>query len=178
MDRKQVVENWLHSWTGQKTIWQITGFLCLIVTWGLIGLWLVVVTESWLTPWDTVRTRPPIGTWSRMLNDFFEGGVGAVAPALLVLLASIAIYGLGLSKRQRTTNFTWKFSTVNLIYMLLTVGLSAWARQTSFAGSPQFLPISEIGYHLFLPALLVTAILLIGWFVIQLRISLHQPAPE
>jgi hypothetical protein len=53
--------------------------------------WVLALTEIGLVPYDTVGepVRPPIGTLARTVNDFFESGAGAFAPAILLLAGSL-----------------------------------------------------------------------------------------
>jgi hypothetical protein len=43
---------------------------------------MLAATEGWLVPWDCVHVslRPPLGTWERTINDFFEGPPGSFLP--------------------------------------------------------------------------------------------------
>ena len=81
---------------------RIGGIIMLFTTWYFICLMLLAGTESWLAPWDTLRFRPPVGTWERTINDFFEGSPGylfvssclSVWPffGMLIVIANIVLY--------------------------------------------------------------------------------------
>lgn len=50
----------------------IVVFLSVMVSAYLFGIYFSVVNLLMLVPWDTTNVRPPVGTWQRSLNDFFE----------------------------------------------------------------------------------------------------------
>jgi len=64
-------------------------FIGILITTGMMILFLSITNLLVLVPWDTAIFRPEIGTWQRTLNDFFEGRTGENIVFLTVALVSI-----------------------------------------------------------------------------------------
>lgn len=64
----------------------------LISTWGVLYAAVGIATWS-LTPYDTtpLTLRPPLGSWERSLNDFFESPVGGNLPEVVTVAASLVL---------------------------------------------------------------------------------------
>ncbi|MBL1131567.1 MAG: hypothetical protein D8M54_24165 [Chloroflexi bacterium] len=131
---REVVQKVNH--TGQNISF-LSSYLLLITTWSIIFILLAAFTEGWLAPWDTRPFRPPEGTWERTVNDFFEGSPGSLLPASLIVTMSLASYLYGKVKKQSDgVNLTWVFAILNLLFIILIVPLSAWARQLPYKWLP------------------------------------------
>ena len=70
---------------------RIIASVALLMTWIIIFLWLTVLTQFIMVPWDTAITQPEIGTWQRTLNDFFATFPGYFVFSGPLLLASISL---------------------------------------------------------------------------------------
>lgn len=140
-------------------VYLVSGCLLLIITWYVIALMVTAGTEGWLAPWDTQRFRPPLGTWERTVNDFFEGAPGSLLPALIVILMSLVFYMYGLSQSKNKEILTWKFAVTNLFFIILDALLVIWSRRLLYLWLPQPRPRINVGYHLTWPAILVTIVL-------------------
>ncbi|MFA6098985.1 MAG: hypothetical protein WCV50_05605 [Patescibacteria group bacterium] len=62
--------------------------LVLIVASIILFFVISLITEMILVPYDLTmpEMRPAVGTFARELNDFFEGGIGAVLPSIVVIV--------------------------------------------------------------------------------------------
>jgi hypothetical protein len=54
-----------------KTALFLSGLALLLGSWYALFIWLLAVTDAWLTPWE-IESGPPLGSWARAANDFFE----------------------------------------------------------------------------------------------------------
>ena len=154
-------------------LWTIGGFFLLLGTWYIITLMLSAFTEGWLAPWDTQETRPPLGTWERSVNDFFEGVPGSLLPSLIILCISITLYIYGRRKSVNKIKFTWIFALINLLFLLLEVVFVTLVFQFPGVWPLQY-PALNSAYQRVLPAILITIILLIFLVLAQSKISLDQ----
>lgn len=137
---------------------QLASYLILSGTWIVIFIMLIAVTEGRLAPWDTTQFRPSIGTWERTLNDFFEGGVGGLFPALLIVGASILIYRNFYGKITANRDpFIWGFVFWNVLFIILVSNAIALVSNWNESFLPQPRPIMDVGYHKTWPAIAVTA---------------------
>ncbi|NJL54325.1 hypothetical protein HC928_03435 [bacterium] len=67
--------------------------IVLLISWITLFYLVNVLTEVTLVPYDTmpISERPPIGTWQRTLNDFFERPPANYLPSIVFLAASLGI---------------------------------------------------------------------------------------
>ncbi len=158
----------------RKDLSFISSSLLLFATWSAIIILLSAFTESWLAPWDTRPFRPPVGSWERVANDFFEGPPGSILPASLVTATSVAVYLYGRSKRRsKGVELTWVFAVLNLIFVVLIVLLSSWVRRLPQKWLSQSLSTVDFGYHLTWPAILVTAVMTTTLIIVQAVVALR-----
>lgn len=146
---------------------RIGGIIVLFTTWYLISIMLLTGTESWLAPWDTLRSRPPVGTWQRTINDFFEGSPGNYLPLCLIMPISLALFWDAYRHSKHGSLLMWIFALTNLLFIIASVILVPWAF-TQWA--PPFQAPLDAGFHRTWPAIFVTGILLIGWIVLQIAL--------
>lgn len=171
MNNQQVTHNKITGWS-LSALWHSGGYILLFTTWYIILLMSLAFTEGWLAPWDTQQFRPPVETWERVINDFFEKLPGSALPALFIILTGIALYVYGMSKSQDKTKLTWIFALTNFLFIGADATLALLAHQLPDLWLSQPRPHIDVGYHLTWPTILVTVILLILLFIAQARVSL------
>ena len=104
----------------QKAI-TIGATIMLAISWIVLFYFLLALTEGWGAPWDTSPIRPPEGYWQRTLNDFFERGIGAYLPALLVCALAIWLFWRTLQRTHHLMVTAWVYATTNLAGLVLFV---------------------------------------------------------
>jgi len=144
--------------------------LLLVGTWSFSFMWIAAATEGWLVPWDCVCAplRPPLGTWERAVNDFFEALPGAILPSVVVILVSTSIFVARITRR--TANMVLlplAFAATNIAFFLADAFLVSLAHQLLDLWLPQPRPPIDVGYHRTWPAISVTTVLVIILFVVQ-----------
>lgn len=125
-------------------------------TWLVIFMMIAAVTEGGLAPWDTTRFRPSLGSWERMLNDFFEGGLGSILPAIIIVGLSVLLYYFS-HKNSSTARslLTWGFVFWNVLFIVLSSNAVVMATNLNNSFLPQS-PVMDMGYHRTWPALAIT----------------------
>lgn len=91
-------------------VWAILGMIGLAVSWYALFVWVAALTEGLLLPWDLAADRSSLGTWSRTINDFFEGTPGSLLPAAATVGCSAAIFALRLLKNTDRHLLPWVLS--------------------------------------------------------------------
>lgn len=151
------------------------GILVLVGTWYLLYLWLMAMTEGWLVPWDTWSEpiRPPVGTPTRTINDFFESGFGSYLPAVVVVTASVGLFlcKVAFSKTNGLL-LPWLFAGFNFIFFLgsLVSAFVGWRLTDLWLPQPR--PDIDVGYHRTWPMIAMTMILVAFLLIIQAKVNL------
>lgn len=133
------------------------------------------MTESWLVPWDLwgEPVRPPVGTFSRSVNDFFESGLGSYLPALIITVVSLSLFIVKATflKRKRIL-LPWLFAISNFIFLLssLVLAFVGWQLGDLWLSQPR--PEIDLGYHRTWPMIVMTMILLAFLLITQARVNL------
>ncbi len=163
-------------WDLKKTEVFIGGTLLLVGTWCLLFMSIAAMTEGWLAPWDTVPVefRPPVGSWQRSLNDFFEAWPGAILPGVVVILVSVSIFVVRNVRTMNKALMPLAFAVTNFIFILVDLFLATLAHQLPNLWLPQPRPSIDVGYHRTWHAMLVTTILLTTLLLVQSRVVLKR----
>ena len=92
--------------------------------WGLLGV-VGMLTEIWLVPWDTwgEPVRPPAGTWQRAVNDFFESGLGAHLPAIVLIGSSALVLLARLRAGSRLAYALWSVAAADLLVLVAELAM-------------------------------------------------------
>ncbi|NJO82256.1 MAG: hypothetical protein HC828_05235, partial [Blastochloris sp.] len=92
--------------------------IVLLLSWILVFYLLTFFTELTLVPYDTmlISDRPPIGTWQRTLNDFFERPPASYLPSMVFLTASFMISWPII--RQGTAECL-RLAGINVVYIMV-----------------------------------------------------------
>ena len=143
------------------------GTLLLFGTWYILYLWVAAMTEGWLVPWDTVPDRPPVGTWQRTVNDFFEVRPGAVLPAAIVIVISMLLFVIRVVRERNRTFLPLGFAATNLLFAIVDTILVIPVHRLPDLWLPKPRPVWDVGYHRTWPAIVVTTILLLVLFWTQ-----------
>ncbi|MEM7134890.1 MAG: hypothetical protein AAF702_52015 [Chloroflexota bacterium] len=96
----------------------IVRFILLIFAWTVLFYWMLGLTEGLLVPWDIHPGRPPLGTWSRAVNDFFETPPGSWLPATLVWLINLILLLYRLLSRPESFLFL-EFAAISFLFIIL-----------------------------------------------------------
>lgn len=152
----------------------VSGTVLLIGTWFLISLFMLAATEGWFVPWDCVQVslRPPLGTWERTINDFFEGPPGSFLPALGFMLVSVATFLAGTLRTRRRVLLPGALAVTNLAFVLADILLLDVADRLPILRLPEPRPAIDVGYYRTWPAILITTVLVGLLFAVQSRIAI------
>jgi cytochrome bd-type quinol oxidase subunit 2 len=154
----------------------VGGPLLLLGTWAFLFMHIEGTTEGFLVPWDCVPRsgRPPLGTWDRTVNDFFEIPPGSILPALIVVVFSASVFVVRSLRTTRRALLPLAFAATNAVFVLANVFLGVLARKVNDSLLPRPRPLIDVGYHHTWPVILVTTILLIVLFLVQSRLVLKR----
>jgi len=151
----------------------ISGSVLLVGTWFFLSLFILLVTEASFVPWDCVHVslRPPLGTWQRTVNDFFEGPPGSFLPSVAVIGVSLTAFLVGTLRNRSRPPLPGAFALTNVAFVLAEVLLLDVAYRLPILRLPEpRLPI-DVGYHHTWPAILTTTVLVAVLFLVQSRIA-------
>ncbi len=136
----------------------ISGLVVLLVSWWALFVYLAAWTEGILAPWDVdKRALPPISTFPRTVNDFFEGS-GWWLPAGITVLLSACLTSARLRRAGSLwARVPWESAATNLGFglLLFLVGYpagmadSAWRARFGLPDVPHFY-LLDIGVALLL----------------------------
>ncbi|MGI5836137.1 MAG: hypothetical protein ACOX87_06565, partial [Chloroflexota bacterium] len=157
--------------------WLVVSIVLLCFTWLMLFGWLALLTELLLTPWDVIPSdfRPPVGNWSRTVNDFFEGPRGDRLLGQIVVGLSALAFAFRAMRAKNRPAVALAFAGTNLLFLvaslilgLTLIFLSPWLFQGTGYGTPV-----GVGFHgkaLPLGALATLAtMLLLGQWAVEMR---------
>lgn len=161
------------GWNLKKAVVFGGGALLVVGTWCLLFVMIAAMTEGWLVPWDCIcpPERPPLGTWARTVNDFFEVPPGSILPGVVFIVASASIFVIGPARTTNRALLPWAFAVTNVIFFLVDSFFVMGAHQLPDLWLPQSRPPLDVGYHRTWPAILVTGVLLVVLFLVQCRVA-------
>lgn len=150
----------------------VGGTLLLVGSWYVLFMLIAAATEAWLVPWDCWPgpERPPLGTWSRAINDFFEVPPGSILPSAVFITVSISIFIFRVVRATERTLLPLALAVTNLLFLVLDAFLVGFA----YLLPALWRPPNEVSYHQTWPAMLVTMILLILLFFVQSKVALEK----
>jgi len=180
--RRNITEMYAQTLAGKagrrprKTVVFVSGTLVLVATWCLLALFAWGMTEVWLVPWDCVHTslRPPVGTWQRTVNDFFEGPPGSILPAAVLVVVSASIFAVGTVRSTNGTLLPWAFGGANLVFLLAVLFSLQVVYLLPIVPLAEPRPPIDVGYHRTWPAILTTTVLVAALFLVQCRIAIGR----
>ncbi|MHB1162519.1 MAG: hypothetical protein ACYC3V_19630, partial [Chloroflexota bacterium] len=153
----------------------VASLVFLLFTWLVVFGWLALLTEILLVPWDLIPGdfRPPVGSWSRTVNDFFEGSRGDRLLGQIVVGASAAAFVFRMVRARRRHMVVLGFFGANLLYLIGGFSLIMMALAVSgqlFSGYGTPVGVGLHGRALPLAVLAtVTALLLLGQWTLEVR---------
>jgi len=104
----------------------VTIFLFAASYFGLFIIWGFVI-NALLVPWDGTlpKDRPPLGELTRTFNDYFEVGVGAYLPLVILLAISLLLIVLRIRNQgaAKTHQVLEHAAVSNLLYIGLLITL-------------------------------------------------------
>jgi hypothetical protein len=125
----------------------ITSLLLLAGSWYHMFWALSAYIEQILVPWDMwTELAPPIGTWQRGTNDFFNAHAGHVAIGIIAL--SIGVFLLGARRAKQRALLPLVFASLNSVFLsfLFWIPALGWLLVEKW-----FIPVSsgrpDPGYH-------------------------------
>ena len=153
----------------------VGGTAVLVAIWCLLFVWMAAMTEGWLVPWDCVHIslRPPLGSWQRTVNDFFEAPPGALLPAAAFVAVGVSMFGFGSARRASRPLLPWAFAATYVVFFLVQIILLPLAHRLPDLWLPQPRPPLDVGYHRTWPAILVTTVLASVLFLVQCRMAVE-----
>ena len=123
------------------------------MTWYAVYFLLAAYVEGLLAPWDVTEGEPPLGTFSRRINDFFEGPPGDFLVSQTTVVLGALLLSLRLF-RERTPSALPQAAAANVIFLGLSFFLSwlggflevAWRQHLSLSlTTPGFSPWATAG---------------------------------
>lgn len=153
----------------------VASLVFLLFTWLVVFGWLALLTETLLVPWDLIHVdfRPPVGSWSRTVNDFFEGSRGDRLLGQIVVGASAAAFVFRMLRARRRHLVVQGFFGANLLYLIGGFALVMMARAISGVLFPGYGTPVGVGLHgSALPLAVLattTAVLLAALWTIEVR---------
>lgn len=164
------------GWNLKKAVAFGGGTLLLVGTWCFLGLMILAATEGSLVPWDCIcaSERPPLGTWERTVNDFFEVLPGSILPGSVFIVVSASVFVARVARTKNRVLLPWSFAATNVIFFLVDSFLVIRAHQLSDLWLPQPRPPLDVGYHRTWPAILVWSVLLVVLFVVQSKAPVER----
>ena len=164
------------GWNLKKAVVFGSGTLLLVGTWCFLFVMIAAMTEGWLVPWDCICApeRPPLGTWARTANDFFEVPPGSVLPGVVFIVASASIFVVGTARTTNRALLPWALAATNVIFFLVDSFLVIRAHQLPDLWVPQPRPPIDVGYHRTWPAIVITIALLMVVLVVQSRVATRR----
>lgn len=153
----------------------VGGTLLLLATWCFLFVWVAAMTEGWLVPWDCLcaADRPPLGTWQRIANDFFEVPPGSVLPALLFIGVGGSIFAIRAARSTNRALVPWAFAASYGVFFLVQIILVLSAHRLPDLWLPQPRPPLDVGYYRTWPAILITTVLASVLFLVQCRMAVE-----
>ncbi len=158
----------------RKIVLFFCGVIGLVGTWFFLWILLAAATEGWLVPWDTVPGRPPLGTIARTINDFFEIAPGAVLPSTFFVLVSLVVFLLRFTRSDNKVSLLFFFAASNFVFGVLVILLASFSLQLPNLWLSQPRPRFDTGFHQTWPAIVITVILVMFLFALQLRWNLSS----
>lgn len=149
----------------------IVGILAVALTWYALFWFVLLSTERTLVPWDMFG-QPPPSTWERYVNNFFNNPPGLVLPALLVVGASVWLFG---ARFRRAIDYAAQFrlflifTASNLIFLAVSLLLIVPLRTLPDWWLPQPRPPIDVGYHRTWLDLLGAIMLVLALLLVQAK---------
>ncbi len=153
----------------------VLSLLLLMGSWIVLWWWISLGTEALLVPWPCCGwyTPPTIGTWQRVLNDFFDT-TGSDLPSLIYILTSSSIFAI---KTWQAKNRTWLpllfflgnllFLVADLLAITLSWRLSDWVVGMRMGGI-------DNGYHRTWYGILATLLLWIIFWITLIKFPIER----
>jgi len=158
----------------------ITAFMTailLIISWICLFFWGRVVTTAFMPYSDVLEAmRPPLGTWQRSLNDFFQYTwakefLSFLGIGISVIFVGYAIYRFR-DKRNELMVVLLYLALSNLVFflvfLLLTLYIPAGGELSFLKPLGQFRP----GYEFTYKYILADVITLLIWILAQIKITI------
>jgi hypothetical protein len=150
-----------------------SGLALLAGSWYALFVRLLMITETWLTPWESETAGPSSASWARAAHDFLETDFGALLPGIGFVLISLGlfIYRLLQAKDNRAV-LPWLFAGANIVFLVFLVALDHFDRELASLWLPQ--AGIEAGYRYIWPLMVMVVVLLIDLFVIQVKLKVES----
>jgi MFS family permease len=158
---------------GGRVLIRTVAAVALALSWWGVLVVVNFLTEIWLVPWDTWAepVRPPVGAWQRAVNDFFESGIGARLPALMLIGSGALALLARLRAGYRTDFAPWLITTANLLVILVGLAVLVVTGQ-SRPSTPE-----EIGYRYTWPGILTLILSCAGLIALIKPRAVERMAP-
>jgi hypothetical protein len=149
----------------------VIGTLLLLLTWLLLYVAMLSVTEGWLHAWSAVPLSlpPPLGAWQRTLMDSSDRLAVLWRPENLALGISQLLLAWRLIRGPHRAWIPLEFASLNLLFFVafMVAGIFVLLMLDLWASRPYTPP--EIGYRRLWPEFIVETCLLFLLFAGQAR---------
>jgi hypothetical protein len=149
----------------------VLGTLLLLLTWLLLYVAMLSVTEGWLHAWSAVPLSllPPLGAWHRTLMDSSDRLTAVWRQENLALGISLLLLAWRLIRGPHRAWTPLEFATLNLLFFVafMVAGIFVLLLLELWASGPYTPP--ETGYQSFWPESIVETCLLFLLFAGQAR---------
>lgn len=150
------------------------GMALLTATWYFLFPWIAFIHAGVFVPWDDFgRLRPPIGTWERATNDFFDvlfdSSLGSILPRIILMSVSITILAVGLYRSREKELVPIFLSCFNFLHYIFVFSAVFVGRQLPLLWLARPRPEIDLGYHRSWPAIVLTIVVTILIFLFEYR---------
>jgi len=165
-----------HSFPFLKTTITAGSLLCLLASWALLFVYMLLMTDTELNPWDAAPASalPPAGTLSHVLHDLFTTFPTIFLPALVVLGVSVGLFLRQFIPTKKLVPLALRFALTNIAF----VGVSALANPLVWGLERRLLEALGIpfdyGFYRHYVSMLFLLLLLLVLFGLQLSPALRR----
>ncbi len=150
------------------------GMALLAGTWYFLFPWIAFIHAGVFVPWDDFGDlRPPVGTWERSTNDFFDVlfdiPLGSTLPLSGLIGISVAILLMGMDRSQDKEVVPFFLSLFNILHFAFLFLSVFIGRQLPLLWLARPRPEIDLGYHRSWPAIVLTIAVTVLIFLLEYR---------
>lgn len=142
-----------------------------VISWGLLYVWIFVVTQFSLVPWDTSINPPPIDTWQGKYNTFFDAWPGSHLPSIIVVSLSVITFLIRLTNQHEDNHIGLiaRFSFTNFGFIILSLPAIFFTTFLRDVLIGLAYVEAEVGYYKTWPYILVNTMMIIILLLVQFQ---------
>lgn len=148
----------------------VSGLVVIALTWIVIFLIALALTEIALVPWDMwdPSRRPPIGSLSRTINDLFENTPAAFLLPFGFIGINVMLLIPALRRHEAKARVLWQFALYNSLFILgLYIVLGVGSGINNWLFPPPNSSSASVGFHRSIAFVLLLIPLVYGWIRLQ-----------